>query len=367
MTNEERRTVLATARATLQRLNGGDAVASASDIRHQEPSQTEVKRYLEEVERRVAKPDPPQQERGGNLTDYEMARWRQYFEAHVGQAILDEREFMTEVVGQGIGELLNQLREEIQQFVDAKFRKVPHGPPGERGETGPIGPQGEPGIPGVRGDKGDPGERGEVGPQGSPGERGEPGTPGARGEPGERGERGEKGEKGEPGALPLVKAYVPDTVHYAGDAVTHAGALWQATKDTGQAPPHADWICLAAAGADGITPTVRTTYDAAVKYARLDIVALDGAAFIVRKDDPGVCPGEGWQLMSIRGKPGIKGPPGERGERGGKGDPGAPAPTILGWQIDRAKYLVTPIMSDASELPAIEMRALFEQVLDERG
>ena len=31
-----------------------------------------------------------------------------------------------------------------------------------------------------------------------------------------------------------------DTVYYAGDAVTRDGALWQATKDTGQAPPHAD-------------------------------------------------------------------------------------------------------------------------------
>ncbi len=30
-----------------------------------------------------------------------MARWRQYFEAHVAQAIAAEREFMTEVVGQG--------------------------------------------------------------------------------------------------------------------------------------------------------------------------------------------------------------------------------------------------------------------------
>ena len=274
---------------------------------------------------------------------------------------------MIEVVGLALGERENQLREEIQQFVDAKFRQVPHGPPGERGETGPIGPQGEPGIPGVRGDKGDPGERGEVGPQGPPGERGEPGIPGARGEPGERGERGEKGEKGEPGTLPLVKAYVPDTVHYAGDAVTHAGALWQATKDTGQAPPHADWICLAAAGADGITPTVRSTYDAAVKYARLDIVALDGTTFIARKDDPGKCPGDGWQLMSVRGKPGIKGLPGERGQRGEKGDPGAAAPTILAWKIDRVNYLVTPIMSDASEVPAIEMRALFEQFHDERG
>jgi Collagen triple helix repeat (20 copies) len=367
MTNEERRTVLATARATLQRLNGGDAVASASDTQHQEPLQTEVKRRLGDLERRVAKPDPPQQERGRNLTDYEMARWRQYFEDYVDQEIAREREAMIEICGQGIGEFWNQRCEEIQQFVDAKFRHVPHGPQGERGETGPIGPQGEPGIPGVRGDRGDPGERGEVGPQGPPGERGEPGIPGARGEPGEKGQRGERGDKGEPGTLPLVKAYVPDTVHYAGDVVTHAGALWQATKDTGQAPPHADWICLAAAGQDGITPTIRGTYDSAGIYARLDIVALDGTTFIARKDNPGKCPGDGWQLMSVRGKPGIKGPPGECGQRGEKGDPGAAAPTILAWKIDRVKYLVTPIMSDGSEVLPIEMRGLFEQFHDERG
>ena len=143
-------------------LNGGDAVASASDTQHQEPLQTEVKRRLEDLERRVAKPDPPQQERGRNLTDYEMARWRQYFESHVAQEIAAEHEFVMQIVAGALGEFWNQrCREEIQEFVDAKFRHVPHGPPGERGETGPIGPQGEPGIPGVRGDKGDPGERGE--------------------------------------------------------------------------------------------------------------------------------------------------------------------------------------------------------------
>ena len=98
------------------------------------------------MERRVAKPDPPQQEHGRNLTDYEMARWRQYFEAHVAEAIETERDFMIEVVGLSLGERENQLREEIRQFVDGKFRKVPHGPPGDRGETGPIGPQGEPGF-----------------------------------------------------------------------------------------------------------------------------------------------------------------------------------------------------------------------------
>jgi Collagen triple helix repeat (20 copies) len=367
MTNMEKGAVLAAARATLQRLNGGDAVASASETRHEEPLQTEVKRRLDYPERRVANPDPPQQEQSRNLTDYEMARWRQYFEAHVAEAILAERGFMIEVCGQGIGEHGARLREEIEVAIDARFKEAPPGPAGARGDAGPIGPQGEPGIPGVPGEKGDPGERGEVGPQGPPGEKGELGIPGARGEAGERGEPGEKGEKGEPGTLPLVKAYVPDTVHYAGDVVTHAAALWQATKDTGQAPPHADWICLAAAGADGITPTVRSTYDAAVKYARLDIVALDGTTFIARKDDPGKCPGDGWQLMSVRGKPGIKGPLGERGQRGEKGDPGAAAPTIVAWKIDRVNYLITPIMSDASEVLAIEMRGLFEQFHDERG
>ena len=62
--------------------------------------------------------------------------------------------------------------------------------------------------------------------------------------------------------------------------------------------------------------------------------------------------------------PGAKG---ERGELGSKGEPGAPAPTILAWKVDRGSYTVTPIMSDASEVPAIEMRALFEQFHDERG
>ena len=273
---------------------------------------------------------------------------------------------MIEVVGLSLGERENQLREEIQQFVDAKFRQVPHGPPGERGETGPIGPQGEPGIPGVRGDKGDPGERGEVGPQAAVERRTRSGAGRAWRD---RQARREGRQGSSRGTLPLVKAYVPDTVHYAGDAVTHAGALWQATKDTGQAPPHADWICLAAAGSDGITPTIRSTYDAAVKYARLDIVALDGSSFIARKDDPGPCPGDGLatDVGAAANRATRAAGAGRARRAGAKGDPGAPAPTILAWKVDRESYTVTPIMSDASEVPAIEMRALFEQFHDERG
>ena len=178
------------------------------------------------------------------------------------------------------------------------------------------------------------------------------------------GEKGDKGDPGPPGRLPIARAFVPDTV------MTYAGALWQAKKDTGQAPPHADWICLAADGQDGITPTIRGTYDPVGIYARLDIVALNSSSFIARKDQPGPCPGEGWQLIVSAGKqgrPGPRGARGERGEPGSKGGPGAPAPTILAWKVDRESYTVTPIMSDASEVPAIEMRALFEQFHDERG
>src|SRR5262249_28043960 len=51
------------------------------------------------------------------------------------------------------------------------------------------------------------------------------------------------------------------------------------------------------------------------------------------------------QVMSVRGKPGIKGAPGERGERGQKGDKGDPGPVIVGWQIDQPNYRAIPVMS----------------------
>jgi hypothetical protein len=262
-----------------------------------------------------------------------LARWRQYVESHVAQEIAAEHEFVMQIVAGALGEFSAQLRAEVGRTIASKLGHA-KGPKGERGEAGPIGPQGEPGVPGTAGEKGD------------------------------------KGDPGPPGQLPIARAFVPDTAHYAGDAVTHAGALWQATKDTGQAPPHADWIYLAAADQDGITPTVRGTYDPAGIYARLDIVALNSSSFIARKDQPGACPGEDWQLIVSVGKQGRPGPPGakgERGEPGSNGGPGAPAPTILAWKVDRESYAVTPIMSDASEVPAIEMRAPFEQFHDERG
>jgi hypothetical protein len=79
------------------------------------------------------------------------------------------------------------------------------------------------------------------------------------------------------------------------------------------------------------------TYDAREKYGRLDIVALDGATFIARRDNPGICPGDGWQALSRQGRPGHRGETGERGPRGEKGEKGEPGATVVSaTKIDRS-------------------------------
>ena len=119
-----------------------------------------------------------------------------------------------------------------------------------------------------------------------------------RGPPGPAGPRGEQGP---PGLMPLVKLWMPETVYYEGDVVAHDGTF-QAKRDTGQPPSHADWICLATAGRDGNSITVRGTFDESVSYRRLDVAALNGGSFIALKDAPGPCPGAGWQLLASQGK-----------------------------------------------------------------
>jgi hypothetical protein len=169
--------------------------------------------------------------------------------------------------------------------------------------------------------------------------------------------------------LPLVKSYVPETVHYAGDVVVHEGATYQAQRDTARAPPHNDdWVCLACTGhhrVDGLSPSVRGTFDPQGTYKRLDIVAFNKGSFMARHDDPGSCPGDGWQLITAHGVRGEKGSQGPRGERWPAGEKGPPGPTIVGWQIDRANYQAVPVMSDGTEGPPLALRALFEQFHEE--
>jgi hypothetical protein len=205
------------------------------------------------------------------------------------------------------------------------------------------------------------------GNDGKQGETGPPGTVGPQGPVGQQGERGFEGApgpQGTPGKLPMVKAYELDAVYYVGDVVAHNGASFQATRDTAKAPPHADWICLALAGRNGVSPRVRGLWAEGESYGELDIVALNGGSFIARKDNPGPCPGDGWQLIASQGKPGKSGEPGAagamgtKGERGAKGDPGA---VLANWQIDGEAYIVTPLMSDGRKGPALNLRKLFEQ------
>jgi hypothetical protein len=103
-----------------------------------------------------------------------------------------------------------------------------------------------------------------------------------------------------PGRFPIANAW-SDAVHYDGEVVVHRGATWQARRDTGREPPHADWICLAAPGTDGRGFVVRGTWQESGTYDEHDIVALNGSSFVARRDAPGPCPGEGWQLWASRG------------------------------------------------------------------
>ena len=120
--------------------------------------------------------------------------------------------------------------------------------------------------------------------------------------------------------------------------MSYDGALYQATKDTAQAPGGEDWICVARAGRDGCdgsTPRLCGTFDAHEAYARLDVVEYDGASFVAIHDNPGIPGDDGWQLLSRPGRRGDTGKSGPRGEKGDKGERGVPPPTIVNWTIGR--------------------------------
>jgi hypothetical protein len=165
--------------------------------------------------------------------------------------------------------------------------------------------------------------------------------------------------KAVPGKLPVAKTWRPETVVYQAEFVSHEGALWQAKEDTAQAPGGADWVCVARAGRDAVTPNIRGTFSVDEDYKMLDIVAIDGASFIAKYDNPGVCPdSSGWQLLSRQGRPGRKG---ERGPAGPKGDKGPPAivPRLLSSKIDE-NYNLTILRSDDS-FEIIPLREAFER------
>ena len=173
---------------------------------------------------------------------------------------------------------------------------------------------------------------------------------------------GVQGPPGPAGKLPSVRVWKSGQVAYEDQVFTYNGASFQALRDTGQEPGGTDWVQVTRAGRDGILPCLRGTYDAKESYKKLDIVALNGSSFIARKDDPGECPGSGWQLHASAGRSGGRGERGEQGPRGMQGPKGDTA-SITGWEVDAASYTATPIMSDGQKGPSLQLRDLFKQFI----
>jgi hypothetical protein len=97
---------------------------------------------------------------------------------------------------------------------------------------------------------------------------------------------------------------------------------------------------------------IRGTHDPLAAYNASDVVAKDGASFVARRDNPGSCPGPGWQLLAKQG---------QRGVAGERGAPGRDAARITGWIVDRAAFTVAPRFSDGTTGPLLELRALFDE------
>jgi hypothetical protein len=111
---------------------------------------------------------------------------------------------------------------------------------------------------------------------------------------------------------------------------------------------------------------IKGTWKDDAVYNFLNMVALNGSSFIAKCDDPGPCPGDGWQLIASAGKPGRPGQKGDHGERGLSGITTVVTMAFKGWRIDRENYTIIPILDDGSEGAALHLRALFEQYDGER-
>jgi hypothetical protein len=123
---------------------------------------------------------------------------------------------------------------------------------------------------------------------------------------------------------------------------------------------------VGAAGSRCGIPVIKGTFREGASYGFLNIVALNGSSFIARRDNPGPCPGDGWQLIASAGRPGKPGVKGERGEPGQRGERGPPGLNIQNWNLEPEKYLLTPMMEDGHEGPAANLRPFFEQYNEER-
>ena len=115
----------------------------------------------------------------------------------------------------------------------------------------------------------------------------------------------------------------------------------------------------------GLTPHVRGTWQANENYSALDVCVHDGASWIAKHSNPGVLPGEGWQLLACRGSRGQIGPQGPRGETGPPGARGETGMNLNGWLVEG--YRITPILGGGVPGPSLDLRPLFQRFLDEQA
>jgi hypothetical protein len=155
-----------------------------------------------------------------------------------------------------------------------------------------------------------------------------------------------------PAKFPTIRVWKPDTIYHEGAIVAFAGGTWQAQCDTARVPGAQDWVCLASAGHSF---AVRGTFNETAEYHRLDVVALNGSSFIALRDQPGACPGDGWQLLASCGKRG------EKGGRGAIGPPGPAAPSLRWLSFDSARMALVVLMADGSST-RIPLAGVFRSV-----
>src|SRR5262245_18056729 len=75
----------------------------------------------------------------------------------------------------------------------------------------------------------------------------------------------------------------------------------------------------------------------------------------------GAMPADLTSAIEAAKTPGPPGPQGPTGPKGARGERGVTGPSIVGWCVDRAKYLAYPLMSTGRPGPGLELRGLFEQ------
>jgi hypothetical protein len=175
---------------------------------------------------------------------------------------------------------------------------------------------------------------------------------------GKDGEQGPPGKDGQDGKLPIAREWT-NRVHYAGDVVRHNGSTYQALADTGREPPHGDWGELASRGTDGRGFVLRGTYDASAEYRQHDVVMINRNSFAARYDNPGECPGDGWQLFGPSGQRGKEGPPGSPGPKGADGR----LLSITKWEADPDE-MVLRIADSTGNSFTVDLQPIAQRILE---